>query len=188
MLVGAAGSGKSTLAARLFIADEILPSDDLRAAISGDAADQRATRPAFAILHREARRRLAAGRLVVVDATNIERSARSALVRLARDAGVAVTAIVIAVPAADAHVRNLARSGRIVPADVVDRHLAGVARLGRTGDEIAGRLAAEGFSAVHIAACTAEIDALRVVRIAAQPARTSPNGRARSSTQTPFRR
>ena len=58
VLIGAAGSGKSTLAARLFAADELLSSDALRAAISGDAADQRATRPAFAILHREALRRL----------------------------------------------------------------------------------------------------------------------------------
>src|SRR4051812_3594638 len=53
VLVGAAGSGKTTLAARLFTPDEVISSDMLRAAISGDAADQRATRPAFRILHRE---------------------------------------------------------------------------------------------------------------------------------------
>ncbi|MDQ3128933.1 MAG: AAA family ATPase, partial [Chloroflexota bacterium] len=80
VLIGAAGAGKSTLAARLFAPADILSSDALRAAIGGDAADQRATRPAFAILHREARRRLAEGRLVVVDATNVEMSARRPLI------------------------------------------------------------------------------------------------------------
>ncbi|HEY8987503.1 MAG TPA: AAA family ATPase, partial [Candidatus Limnocylindrales bacterium] len=69
VLIGAAGAGKTTVARRLFAPDELLSSDELRAAVSGDAADQRATRPAFAILHRELGNRLAAGRLIVVDAT-----------------------------------------------------------------------------------------------------------------------
>ena len=56
VLIGAAGAGKSTLAVRLFAPADVLSSDDLRAAVSGDAADQRATRTAFGILHREVRR------------------------------------------------------------------------------------------------------------------------------------
>ena len=76
VLIGAAGAGKTTLAARLFAADEVISSDELRARVSGNATDQRATRLAFAILHREVARRLAAGRLVVVDATSVERAAR----------------------------------------------------------------------------------------------------------------
>ena len=71
LLVGAAGSGKSTLAQAHFAPEEILSSDALRAAISGDAGDQTASRLAFAILHRELTRRLEAGRLTVVDATNV---------------------------------------------------------------------------------------------------------------------
>lgn len=188
MLIGAAGSGKSTLAARLFAHADILSSDALRAAIGGDAADQRATRPAFAILHREARRRLAEGRLVVVDATNVESSARRPLVRLAREAGVPATAIVIAASPAGVHERNARRAGRVVPVEVVDRHLAALAPLGGTADEIAERLRAEGFSAAHVLSSDEELDAMRVVVVADQPSRTRPNGRARSSTQTPLRR
>ncbi len=150
VLIGAAGAGKSTLAARLFDPTEIVSSDDLRAAVSGDPADQKATRTVFGIVHREVRRRLAAGRRVTVDATNVETGARLALVRLARDAGAPAVAIVVLAPAEVVHARNARRSGRIVPADIVDRHLARVATLGRDAEEIAARLRAEGFAAVHV--------------------------------------
>ena len=83
VLVGGAGAGKSTLAAATFATDEILSSDDLRAAVRGDPTDQSATRVAFGILHRDLIRRLAAGRLVVVDATNLTESARAAVLRCA---------------------------------------------------------------------------------------------------------
>jgi predicted kinase len=156
--------------------------------ISGDAADQRATRPAFAILHREARRRLAEGRLVVVDATSIEISARRPLIRLARAAGVPATAIAIAAPATEVHARNAGRAGRVVPGEVVDRHLAGLARLGATAGEISERLRAEGFAAAYVLTGVDELDTARVVLMADQPSRTLPNARARSSTQTPLRR
>ena len=169
VLVGAAGSGKSTLAARLFGVDEVLSSDALRAAISGDSANQRATRPAFAILHREVRRRLAAGRLVVVDATNVELTARRALVRLAADAGVAATAIVLALPASDVHARNIGRAGRVVPADVVDRHLAAMARLGATPEAIATSLRGEGFAAAAVVTTPAELDAMAIARTRLNP-------------------
>ena len=188
VLIGAAGSGKSTLAARLFAHADILSSDAFRAAISGDAADQRATRPAFAILHREAGRRLAEGRLVVVDATNIEVSARRPLIRLARAAGVPATAVAIAASPAHVHTRNAGRTGRVVPVEVVDRHLAGFTRLGATADEIAARLRSEGFAAAYVLSSNEELNDVRVVLVADQPSRTRPNARARNSTQTPLRR
>src|ERR671921_335458 len=84
LLVGAAGSGKSTLAARLFAPDEIVSSDALRAAVSGDEADQRASAVAFRILHRTVDRRLAEGRLTVVDATNAVAPIRRPLLQRAR--------------------------------------------------------------------------------------------------------
>lgn len=166
VLVGAAGSGKSTLAARLFAPDEVLSSDAFRAALRGDPADQRATRPAFAILHREAARRLAAGGLVVVDATNVERAARLALLRLARATRVPAVAIVLAVPAADAHARNAGRAGRIVPADIVDRHLGRLATLGDDPAVIADRLRAEGFAAAWVLSSAADLAGLRIRRVA----------------------
>jgi protein phosphatase len=150
VLVGAAGAGKSTLAAALFDPDEILSSDALREAVTGDAADQASTRLAFSILHREARRRLAAGRLVVVDATNVERHARLALVRLARSAAVPAVAIVLRTDAATVHLRNATRPGRVVPPDVVDRHLQALARLGDGADETIATLRIEGFAGIHL--------------------------------------
>src|SRR5687768_18579225 len=95
VLVGPAGAGKSSLAERLFAPDEILSSDDFRAAIAGDAADQRATKRAFAALHRALVRRLIAGRLTVVDATNVQRHARLSLLRRARAAAIPTLALVL---------------------------------------------------------------------------------------------
>jgi protein phosphatase len=160
VLVGAAGAGKSTLAARHFAPSEILSSDAYREAISGDAGDQRATRLAFSILHRELARRLAAGRLVVVDATNVESAARLALVSRARAARRPAVAIVLALPAAIVAARNAGRSARIVDQAVIDRHLS---RLSAT---LAGDgLSREGFAAVHILATPEELDALRIERV-----------------------
>jgi len=162
VLIGAAGSGKSTLAARLFEPGDILSSDALRETLSGDPADQRATRTVFGILHREVARQLGAGRLVVVDATNVERSARLSLVRLARAAGAPSIAIVLGLPAAEVHRRNARRSGRVVPADVVDRHLDQVSRLGATPLEIVARLLSEGFAAAHAVTSSGDLDDLRL--------------------------
>ena len=150
VLVGAAGAGKSTLAARLFTPAEILSSDDLRAALSGDAADQRATRLAFGILHREVRRRLATGRLVVVDATNVEPRARLELRWIAAAAAVPAIAIAIVAPPAEVHARNAARAGRVVPAEIVDRHLTRLAGLGSEPAAIVAALLDEGFVAALV--------------------------------------
>jgi protein phosphatase len=165
VLIGAAGAGKTTLATRLFARSEVLSSDALRAAVSGDEADQRANRPAFGILHREARERLGSGRLVVVDATNVEPSARATLRRLADAARVPSIAIAIQLPVAEVHGRNAGRTGRVVPRDVVDRHLALLDRLGATPAVIAARLRAEGFTTVHVLSSAAEIDAVVVRRM-----------------------
>jgi protein phosphatase len=164
-LVGAAGAGKSTLAARSFRPDEVLSSDALRAAVSGDPADQRVTRTAFGILHREVALRLMAGRLVVVDATNVERPARTGLLRLARRQGVPAIALVIATPTAEVHARNAARPGRVVPAEVVDRHLAQLARLGTTPQLVRASLLGEGFAAVHVLVSTTELVGLTIERV-----------------------
>src|SRR5687767_2573089 len=103
VLVGAAGSGKSTLAARLFAPDEIVSSDALRAVVAGDEADQGASAVAFRILHRTLDRRLAAGLLTVVDATNATAAHRWPLARRAKVAGFPMVTIVLDLPPAVVH-------------------------------------------------------------------------------------
>lgn len=98
------------------------------------------------------------------------------------------TAIAITPSTALVHARNAGRAGRVVPVEVVDRHLARLARLGATTDEIAEHLRAEGFAAASVLTSDEELDAMRVVLVPDQPSRTRPNARARSSTQTPLRR
>ena len=164
VLIGAAGAGKSTLAARLFAPSEVISSDALRAAISGDPADQGATRPAFARLHRDVANRIAAGRTVVVDATNVEATARRSVLRLARDARAPALAIVLRLDRAEAHHQNASRSGRTVPADVVDRHLDRLAAMGADPGAIERALLAEGFAQVVVVRSSAEAADLRVVR------------------------
>lgn len=127
LLVGAAGSGKSTLAARLFAPDEILSSDALRAAIAGDPGDQRATGPAFRALGRALDRRLAAGRLTVVDATNARASDRRPWLDAARRHAVPVAAIVLDLPPATIHAQNAGRE-RVVNDAVIERHLTAIRR------------------------------------------------------------
>ena len=123
LLIGAAGSGKSTFAARHFVAAEILSSDAYRQLIAGDPADQSATRAAFAVLHASLDRRLRAGRLTVVDATNLTTAARRTLLSSAAAAGVPAVAIVLDLAPAVVLARNAARPDRVVPEDVVRRHL-----------------------------------------------------------------
>ena len=158
LVVGAAGSGKSTLAARLFAPDEIVSSDALRAVVSGDEADQRVSGVAFRILHRIVDRRLAEGRLTVVDATNAAATVRRPLLQRARRHGVPAVAIVLDLDARIVHAQNAART-RIVDPDVIDRHLGAIRR---TVD--GGGLAAEGVDHVIVLRDPVDIAALVVQR------------------------
>lgn len=159
VLVGAAGAGKTTFATRHFAPDEVLSSDAFRAVLAGDEADQDATGPAFALLHRHLARRLSAGRLTVVDATNILRSARRPLLHRARTAGVPTVAIVFDLPAAVVIERNAGRAGRVVPTAVVERHLAAL-RSALDSD----RLASDGFDEVVVLRSPDDLDAVVLAR------------------------
>src|SRR6188508_2376217 len=85
VLIGASGSGKSSFARKQFLPTEVLSSDFCRGLVADDENDQGATGDAFDVLHYIAAKRLAAGRLTVVDATNVQREARKPLVALARE-------------------------------------------------------------------------------------------------------
>ena len=76
VLIGPSGCGKSTFAMKHFKPTEVLSSDGFRALVSDNENDQSATDDAFAALHFLGARRLARGRLTVVDATNVQPEAR----------------------------------------------------------------------------------------------------------------
>jgi protein phosphatase len=165
VLVGAAGSGKSTFAARHFEPAEVLSSDAYRELIAGDAADQRATRPAFAALHRAVRRRLATGNLVVVDATSVAAGARGALLRVAMAAGLPAVAIVLDPPRDVVLARNAGRPvARIVPEAAVLRQLDELAR-----SLVSGRIDREGFANVVRLTDPLLTDRVQVRRLARAP-------------------
>jgi len=94
VLVGPSGSGKSTFARKHFKSTEVLSSDFCRGLVSDDENDQTATNTAFEVLHFIASKRLKAGKLTVVDATNVQVEARKPLVALAREYHVIPVAIV----------------------------------------------------------------------------------------------
>ena len=155
VLIGAAGAGKSTLAARLFPREAILSSDAYREIVSGDAADQRASRIAFSILDRELDRHMATGRTAVVDATSVTASSRRALLRRANAHGIPAIAIVLDLDPEVVIARNAARAGRVVPEGAVRQQLARMSR-----SVAPGVLEAEGFAAVYRIGSTADLDAL----------------------------
>jgi predicted kinase len=161
VLVGAAGSGKSTLASRHFEPAEILSSDAFRETIAGDAADQSASRAAFVALYAALERRLRAGRLTVVDATSLTQESRRALVTRATAAGIPATALVLDLAPAIVLARNAARHDRVVPEDVVRRHLG---RVRRIVDEAA--LNASGFERVVTLRDPVDVDSLEIQRVA----------------------
>jgi predicted kinase len=157
VLVGAAGSGKSTFAARWFGPSEVLSSDAFREILTGDAADQRATKTAFSIIHREVTSRLAGGRTVVVDATNVERHARRALLARAGFAGAPAVAIVFALPLEVVQARNAGRAERVVDPAIVERHVAKL-------EVTLPALPAEGFDRVVVLRTPKEAASAEVVR------------------------
>src|SRR5580704_4802516 len=98
VLIGPSGSGKSTFARRHFLATEVLSSDACRAMVSDDENNQAVSDDAFAVLHFIAAKRLALGRLTVVDATNVQRESRRPLVELAKRYHCLPVAIVLNLP------------------------------------------------------------------------------------------
>jgi len=168
VLVGAAGAGKSTFAARHFDPEEILSSDAFRRMVSGDEANQAATKAAFVVLHAALERRLADRRTSAVDATNIEPTARRALLTRARAAGIPASAIVLDLPATTVTARNAARPARVVDMAVVHRQLDRL-RLALDGPDPA--LWREGFAQVVVLREPTEVDAVTIRRVSADPSR-----------------
>jgi len=95
-----------------FLGSEVLSSDYCRYLVSDDENSQAATNDAFEVLHFIAAIRLAAAKLTVVDATNVQSAARKPLVAFAREYHVLPVAIVLDVPERLCADRNKARANR----------------------------------------------------------------------------
>ncbi|MFE1381996.1 polynucleotide kinase-phosphatase [Streptomyces sp. NPDC058740] len=157
VLIGATGAGKSTFARRHFKPTEIVSSDFCRGLVADDENDQSASRDAFDVLHYIAGKRLAAGRLTVVDATSVQREARRQLVQLAREHDVLPIAIVLDMPESVCAERNAARPDRAgMPRHVIQRHRRELHRSLRG-------LEREGFRKVHVLRGVEEVEAAEVV-------------------------
>ena len=112
VLIGASGSGKSTFARSHFTPTEILSSDACRGMVSDNENDQTVTNQAFEVLQFIAGKRLALGRLTVIDATNVQPEARKPLVELARQYHCLPVAIVLDLPEKLCWERNRQRAER----------------------------------------------------------------------------
>ncbi|MFG3042002.1 polynucleotide kinase-phosphatase [Streptomyces sp. NPDC048330] len=157
VLVGATGSGKSTFARRHFKPTEVVSSDFCRGLVADDENDQSASRDAFDVLHYIVGKRLEAGRLTVVDATNVQQEARRRLVELARTYDVLPIAIVLDLPEDVCRDRNAGRPDRAdMPAHVIQRHRRELRRSLRG-------LEREGFRKVHVLRSVEEVEEASVV-------------------------
>src|SRR5271165_6896494 len=143
VLIGPSGCGKSSYARENFKSTEVLSSDFCRGLVSDDENSQEATNDAFDVLHYVARKRLARGRLTVVDATNVQPEARKPLVALAREYHVFPVAIVLSVPERTCLDRNSVRTDRKVEPHIIRKQARDLRQSLRT-------LEREGFHHVYV--------------------------------------
>ena len=162
VLVGVSGSGKSTFARQHFKPTEVVSSDVCRGLVSDDENDQSATQDAFDLLHHLVGIRLRRGLLTVVDATNVQPSARASLVKLAKSHDVLVDAIVLDVAESVAVERNRGRSDRSYLG--VDGLKRVVARQHRDLRRSLGKLKKSGFRRIHLLHGIEQIEAVEIVR------------------------
>ncbi len=157
VLIGASGSGKSSFARAHFSSTEILSSDFCRGLISDDENSQEATGDAFEVLHFIAAKRLAAGRLTVVDATNVQPSSRRPLIELARAYHCLPVAIVLDLPERLCLDRNRGRPDRDLGPRVVLRQITELRRTMRD-------LPREGFRHVFVLSSPEEVAVAAIER------------------------
>ena len=172
LLIGPSGSGKSTFAREHFKPTEILSSDFCRGLVSDDETDQTATDDAFEVLRFIAAKRLAAGKLTVIDATNVQVEARKPLLALAREYHYLTVAIVFNMSAKLCQERNEARPDRNFKPHVVRQQSQQLRRSLRN-------LKREGFrNFVYVMSAPEAVETARIER---QPLWTN-----RTNEQGPF--
>jgi protein phosphatase len=157
VLIGPSGAGKSTFARRHFMSTEVLSSDACRALVADSETAQVATPEAFEVLHFIAAKRLAAGRLTVIDATNVQPEARRPLIALAREYHCLAVAIVFDLPADICQAHNHQRTDRNFGASVIERQLQQLKRSLRS-------LKREGFRYIYTLLSPEDVAAATIER------------------------
>jgi protein phosphatase len=157
VLMGPSGAGKSTFAQRHFRPTEVLSSDACRALVVDSENNQAATPEAFEVLHFIAAKRLAAGRLTVIDATNVQPEARRPLLALAREYHCLTVAIVFDLPADICQAQNRRRPDRDFVPSVIHWQIQQLKR-SRRG------LKREGFHYIYTLSSPEEVAAATIVR------------------------
>jgi protein phosphatase len=158
VLIGPSGSGKTTFARRHFKPTEILSSDACRGMVSDDENDQAVTKDAFDVLHFIAGKRLALGKLTVIDATNVQPEVRKPLVELAHQHHCLPAAIVLDLPERVCQERNRDRQDRDFGPHVVRNQKSQLRRS-------LGGLRKEGFRHVFMLESPDEVDAATIERV-----------------------
>jgi protein phosphatase len=157
LLIGTSGCGKSTFAQKHFKPTEVLSSDYCRGLVSDDENDQAASRDAFEVLHFIAAKRLRAGKLTVIDATNVQAEARKPLIAIAREFHVLPVGIVLNPPVRVCIDRNRARPDRDFGPHVIQRQAQDLRRSFK-------QLEREGLRRVFELSSVEEIEAATVER------------------------
>lgn len=158
LLIGPSGSGKSTFARKHFLPTEILSSDACRGMVSDDENDQAASAEAFEVLRFIAGKRLARGKLTVIDATNVQAEARKPLIALARQYHCLPVALVLDLPEKVCHQRNQSRPDRDFGPHVVRNQTTQLRRSLRG-------LRKEGFRNVFVMETPAMAEAATIERV-----------------------
>ena len=156
-LVGPTGSGKSTFARKHFKPTEVISSDYCRGLVSDDENSQAATKDAFDLLYFIAGKRLAAAKLTVIDATNVQPEARKPIVEIAREYHCLPVAIVLNLPEKLCHERNHGRPDRTFGPHVARQHSQALRRSLR-------HLRDEGFRHVWVLTSPEEVEAVEIER------------------------
>lgn len=155
--MGAAGSGKSSFAKKHFKPTEILSSDFCRSLVSDDESNQAATKDAFEVLRFIAAKRLGAGRLTVIDATNVQHETRGFSLELARQFQTSAVAIALDLPQEVCMRQNQNRRERCVLPEIIEEQL-------RQLRNSLPCLADEGFAHVYVLNSLAEVECAMIER------------------------
>ena len=156
-MVGSTSSGKTSFAHKHFKPTEVLSSDFFRAMISDDENNQSVSSAAFELLYDAANKRLDNGKLTVIDATGVEKSAREKILNIARAKNVPAVAIVLNMPESVLLERNRSRPERNYPESIIHIHLSEL----KSGID---NLQQEGFQSVYIIDSVEQLSSVEVVR------------------------